>query len=165
MKLVRRVFLVGLVSLNVTVAFQGASASAATTISVATYGAKCNGTTNDTAAIQSALDAASAAGGGTVTLPGSTCLLNSFRPSSHPWRFYNLHISSGVMLQGVVGSSRLLQCPNGRQLIGKVPGATWIETSVVTFGNDYATVHYSHQPASRVVRNARASGEHSTGPC
>ena len=98
MKLISRTVLVGLVSLNIAVAFRGASASAATTISVATYGAKCDGVRDDTAAIQRALNAAAAAGGGTVTLPGSTCLLNSFRPSSHPWGFYNLHVPSGVTL-------------------------------------------------------------------
>src|SRR6516164_6732324 len=78
MKLTSRIVLVGLVSLDIAVAFHGASASAATTISVAAYGAQCDGVTDDRAAIQSALDAAAAAGGGTVTLPGSTCLLNSF---------------------------------------------------------------------------------------
>src|SRR5215472_8948798 len=102
MKLISRTVLVGLVSLNIAVALQGAS------ISVSTYGAQCDGVTDDTAAIQSALNAAAAAGGGTVTLPGSTCLLNSFTPSLHPWGFYNLHVPSGVTLQGVI-ASKLLQ--------------------------------------------------------
>jgi polygalacturonase len=94
MKLIFRIVIMGLVSLDMAVAFQGV-ASAATTISVATYGAKCDGVTNDTAAIQSALNSAAAAGGGTVILPGSTCLLNSFTPSSHAAAFYNLHVPSG----------------------------------------------------------------------
>jgi polygalacturonase len=54
MKLIWRIVLAGLVSLDIAVTFQKASASAATTISVATYGAQCNGVTDDTAAIQSA---------------------------------------------------------------------------------------------------------------
>ena len=119
MKLTSRIVLVGLVSLDIAVAFHGASASAATTISVAAYGAQCDGVTDDRAAIQSALDAAAAARGGTVTLPGSTCLLNSFTPSSHPWAFYNLQVPSGVTLQGVTGS-KLLQGPGGRQSIAHI---------------------------------------------
>jgi hypothetical protein len=143
MKQIYRSGLAGLVSLNIAVAFQGASASAATTISVAAYGAQCDGVTDDTAAIQSALNAAAAAGGGTVTLPGSTCLLNSFAPSSHPWGFYNLHIPSGVTLQGVIGS-KLLQGPGGRQNISQVPGATSISNTVLTVGNNYATIQFQN---------------------
>jgi hypothetical protein len=134
MKLIFRIVLVGLVSLNIAVTFQGASASAATTISVATYDAKCDGVTDDRAAIQSALNAAAAAGGGTVTLPGSTCLLNSFEPEIHPWHFYNLKIPSSVTLQGTTGS-KLLQGPGGRQLISKIPGAQWVANLVVLAGN------------------------------
>ena len=141
MKPISRIVLAGLVSVNIAVAFRGATASAATTISVATYGAQCDGVTDDTAAIQSALNAAAAAGGGTVTLPGSTCLLNSFAPSSHPWHFYNLHVPSGVTLQGVI-ASKLLQGPGGRQSISQVPGAAWIGNTVVTVGNDYATIRF-----------------------
>src|SRR5215469_9096604 len=141
MKLISRTVRVGLVSLNIAVAFQGASASAATTISVATYGAQCDGVTDDTTAIQSALNAAAAAGGGTVTLPGSTCLLNSFTPSLFPWGFYNLNVPSGVTLQGVIGS-KLLQGPGGRQNISKIPGATSISNTVLTVGNNYAVIQF-----------------------
>src|SRR5215467_765264 len=143
MKLISRIVLMGLVSLSIAVAFQGV-ASAATTISVATYGAKCDGVTNDTAAIQSALNAAAAAGGGTVTLPGSTCLLNSFTPSSHAAAFYNLHVPSGVTLQGVIGS-KLLQGPGGRQSISKIPGATSISNTVIAVGNNYATIQFQNK--------------------
>ena len=95
-----------------------APAFAYTIVSVTSYGAQCNGVTDDTPAIQAALNAAAAAGGGTVTLPNSTCLLNSFSPSAHAWSFYNLHIPSGVTLQGGFGS-KLLQGPGGRQKIGR----------------------------------------------
>jgi hypothetical protein len=135
MKLIYPTVLLGLVSLNIAVAFQGAS------ISVATYGAQCDGVTDDTAAIQNALNAAAAAGGGTVTLPGSTCLLNSFSPSSHPWQFYNLHVPSNVTLQGVI-ASKLLQGPGGRQSFNKIPGATWIGNTVIAVGNNYAVVTF-----------------------
>src|SRR6516165_8478348 len=137
MKLISRTVLVGLVSLNIAVAFQGAS------LSVATYGAQCDRVTDDRAAIQAALDAAAAAGGGTVILPGSTCLLNSFAPSSHPWGFYNLHVPSAVTLQGVIGS-KLLQGPGGRQSISKVPGAASIGNTVVAVGNNYATIQFQN---------------------
>ena len=143
MKLNHRSVLVALLSLDIAVAFHGACASAATMIRVASYGAKCNGVTDDRAAIQSALNAAAAAGGGTVPLPGSTCLLNSFAPSSHPWQFYNLHIPSNVTLQGVAGS-KLLQGPGGRQSISKIPGATWVSNTVVTVGNNYATIQFQN---------------------
>ena len=128
----------GLVSVNVAFAFQGAP------ISVGTYGAQCDGVTDDTAAIQSALNAAAAAGGGTVTLPGSTCLLNSFSPSSFPWGFYNLHVPSGVTLQGVIGS-KLLQGPGGRQSISKIPSATSISNTVIAVGNNYATIQFQNK--------------------
>src|SRR5215467_9515671 len=143
MKPVSRIVPLGLVSFSLLVGFHGASAFATTTISAATYGAQCDGSTDDTAAIQSALNAVAAAGGGTVILPGSTCLLNSFSSSSHPWAFYNLQIPSGVTLQGVTGS-KLLQGPGGRQSISNVPGATWIGNTVVAVGDNYAVVTYQN---------------------
>jgi hypothetical protein len=142
MKLVS--LLVPLVLSLIVVVFQGASVFAATTISVASYGAQCDGVTDDTAAIQSALNDAAAAGDGTVTLPGSTCLLNSFSPSANPAAFYNLHVPSGVTLQGVIGS-KLLQGPGGRQTISKVPGATSIGNTVIAVGNDYATIQFQNR--------------------
>jgi hypothetical protein len=135
--------LLRLISFSIFAGFHGASVFASTIISVASWGAKCDGITDDTSAIQEALDAAAAAGGGTVTLPKSTCLLNSFHPSSHPWKFYNLHVPSGVTLHGVTGS-KLLQGPGGRQDINNVPGATWIENTVVAVGNDYANAQFQN---------------------
>jgi len=143
LKRVLRVILVRLVSFSIVVCFHAASVFAAITIGVASYGEKCNGVTDDRSAIQNALKAAYAAGGGTVTLPDSTCLLNSFAASSHPWIFYNLHIPSSVTLQGTAGS-KLLQGPNGRQLIGNIPGASYIENTVVAVGNDFASIHFQN---------------------
>jgi polygalacturonase len=48
------------------------SASAAGTFNIRDYGATGNGSSNDSAAIQKAVDAASAAGGGTVRVPSGT---------------------------------------------------------------------------------------------
>jgi hypothetical protein len=143
MKGISTIVPIGLVSLCLAVAFHGASAFAATTISVVAYGAQCDGVTDDTAAIQAALNAAAAAGGGTVSLPGSTCLLNSFTPSLFAWGFYNLIIPSNVTLQGVSGS-RLLQGPQGRQKITNVRGATSIGNAVITVGNNPGTIQYQH---------------------
>jgi hypothetical protein len=139
MKRVSRIVVFSLVSCI----FREASVFAVTTISVVSYGAKCDGATDDTSAIQAALNAAAAAGGGTVTLPSSTCLLNSFAPSSHPWAFYNLHVPSGVTLQGVTGSM-LLQGPGGRQRIGNVSGALWIWNTVVAVGNNYSVIEFQN---------------------
>lgn len=47
-------------------------ANAATTVSVYSFGATGDGSTNDRQAIQDAIDAVAATGGGTVTLPGGT---------------------------------------------------------------------------------------------
>src|SRR6516165_3319527 len=133
-----------------------AAAHAQGTFPVTSYGAKCDGTTDDTAAIQATLDAAAAAGGGTVTLPGAICLLNSSNPSSHPWDFYNLHIPSGVTLQGTTGS-KLLQGPNGRHAV--VSGATYVQNSVLAVGNNYEVVTYNG--ATFYALNAITAGNNS----
>ena len=62
-----------------------APAAPAASFRVTDFGAVFDGKTDDTAAVQKAIDAAEAAGGGVVAFPAGTCLLNSCRPSSHPW--------------------------------------------------------------------------------
>jgi hypothetical protein len=71
---------------------------------------------------------------------GSTCLLNSFTPTVNPAAYYNLHVPSGVTLQGVIGS-KLLQGPGGRQSISNVPGVTSI-SNVLTVGNNYTNIRF-----------------------
>lgn len=57
------------------------SPASATVFNVKDYGATGNGSTDDTAAIQSAIDAASTAGGGTVWFPAGTYMVT---PTSSP---------------------------------------------------------------------------------
>src|SRR5581483_10908421 len=61
---------------------------------VKTFGAKGDGTTADTAAINKAIEAASAAGGGTVEFPAGNYLSFSIRLKSH----VALHLESGATI-------------------------------------------------------------------
>ncbi|MGA7159347.1 MAG: glycoside hydrolase family 28 protein [Acidobacteriaceae bacterium] len=72
------------------------SAHAETTCNVHTYGAKANGTTNDTHAIQSAIDACAHKGGGTVLLTAGTYLSAPIVLKSN----INLHLDKGATLLG-----------------------------------------------------------------
>jgi len=68
-----------------------------TTHRVTSYGATGDGHTLDTRAVQAAVDAAHAAGGGKVVIPaGGTYLVGSIELRSH----VELHIESGAVLQG-----------------------------------------------------------------
>jgi polygalacturonase len=64
------------------------------TCDVATFGAKGDGKTLDTAAIQRAVDACAARGGGTVLLPAGTFLSGTIVLADH----ITLHISAGATL-------------------------------------------------------------------
>jgi polygalacturonase len=73
-----------------------ADAPPAITCDVRAYGAKGDGTTNDAAAIQAAIDACAAAGGGTVLLQGGTFLSGMIRLKSH----IAFHVDATATLRG-----------------------------------------------------------------
>jgi parallel beta-helix repeat protein len=75
---------------------------------VKAYGAVGNGTTDDTAAIQSAINAASSAGGGTVFLPPATYI-------AHP--DVGIIMASNVKLIGV-GNSSIIKIPDSYNING-----------------------------------------------
>jgi polygalacturonase len=67
----------------------------ATIFNIKQYGAVGDGVTNETAAIQSAIDAAAKAGGGIVEIPAGTFQCGPFRLSSQ----INLRLDGGALLQ------------------------------------------------------------------
>ncbi len=71
-------------------------AAATTTLNIRHYGATGDGKTMDTAAIQKTIDAASAAGGGTVVFPPGTYLSGSINIKSH----VKLQLDKGATLLG-----------------------------------------------------------------
>ncbi|WP_084598569.1 glycosyl hydrolase family 28 protein [Actinoplanes subtropicus] len=78
-----------------------ASASAAGTFNIRDYGATGNGSSNDSGAIQKAIDAASAAGGGTVRVPSGTYKsANTIHLKSH----ITVQLDSGATITGASGS-------------------------------------------------------------
>ncbi|HLK59883.1 MAG TPA: glycosyl hydrolase family 28-related protein, partial [Chthonomonadaceae bacterium] len=112
----------------------GAAPPGANHITVTSFGARGDGANDDTAAIQAAINALESRGGGTLTIPRGTYLLNSYKPSPHPWYFYNLRVGSNITVQGEPGA-RLLQGPSGRAKMAAIPGATEVATSVLVFGS------------------------------
>ena len=70
--------------------------SVPTMLDVRAFGARGDGTTRDTAAIQAAVDAVSAAGGGTVVLPAGTFLSGTIVLTSR----VTLHLARGAVLLG-----------------------------------------------------------------
>lgn len=73
-----------------------AQSSTSTVFSVTTYGAVCDGATDDTAAIQQALDAASAASG-TVVFPQGTCMTGALYVGSNT----TVQIDEGATLKAI----------------------------------------------------------------
>ena len=70
-------------------------AASAAVFDVKTYGAAGDGRTLDTAAINKAIEAAAAAGGGTVTFPAGTFVSGTIRLKSH----VSIHLDSGATLE------------------------------------------------------------------
>jgi Pectate lyase superfamily protein len=103
------------------------------TVTVST--ADPTGVTDARAAIQNAIDSVASSGGGVVRLSTGTYLLDSYRPSTHPWKFYNLRLPSKVLLTGDPGTV-LRQGPHGRASV--LSGADYVENDVIAVG----TVNY-----------------------
>ncbi|MEI9974440.1 MAG: hypothetical protein WDO73_21795 [Ignavibacteriota bacterium] len=81
-------------------------------------------------------------GGGVIHLPKGTYLLNSYRPSTHPWKFYNLRVPSNVTLEGEPGTV-LLQGPAGRAPLP--PRADHVENNVLAIGTpNYQSVTFQN---------------------
>jgi hypothetical protein len=145
----------------------------AATYDVTAYGAIGNGVHDDTPNIQAAINAAQAAGGGTVYFPNTsanTYLLNSFTQSiDHPWCYYNLVVNSNVILQGdTTAQIKLLQGPNGRQLLSNLPGATWVRNSVVAVNPRYSAIawqppYVSLYPINNTTANSNTVTIKNTG--
>jgi hypothetical protein len=114
------------------------------TINVMNAGAKGDGVTDDTPAIQAAISLLESQGGGILIVPAGTYLLNSYYPSPHPWFFHNILVGSNVFIQGAPGA-RFLQGPGGRAPIQ--PGATYVRNSVLVFGSANYVVNTFQNPA------------------
>ncbi len=112
----------------------GTGTAAASVVNVKDYGAKGDGVSDDTPKIQAAINALTAAGGGTLQVPAGTYLLNSYQPSLHPWFFYNLMVGSNIRVQGARGA-KFLQGSGGRA--PEVAGAPQVRNTVLVFGNPY----------------------------
>lgn len=112
------------------------------TVSVKDFGAKGNGITDDTDAIQNAANLLEMRGGGILRVPAGTYLLNSYKPSVHPWFFYNVRVGSNILIQGEPGA-RFLQGPRGRSPM--VAGASEVRNSVLVFGSaNYAVITFQN---------------------
>jgi Pectate lyase superfamily protein len=115
---------------------------AAAETNVVSMGADPTGVKDSRAAIQRAIDAASAAGGGIVTFPSGTYLLDSYQKGSHPWVFYNLLVPSNVTLAGSP-ETLLLQGSGGRAPLPT--GARRVTNVVVAIGTRFfATVRFQN---------------------
>ncbi|HEV8353226.1 MAG TPA: right-handed parallel beta-helix repeat-containing protein [bacterium] len=95
-----------------------AAAAPGLTVSVASYGARGDGVTDDTGAFQRALDAAASAGGGTVTIPAGTFRVIS-PPKGDRYYPYVLRLSSNVAVVGAGTASviRLDPVPPGQDTV------------------------------------------------
>lgn len=92
------------------------------------YGAKIDGSTDDRAAIQAALDAASAAGVGTVVFPAGTAYLGN-----------GVHIPSGVLLRGAGKGQTILKFAAGT-LAGRTISGVSMNCAIDMTGSRGASV-------------------------
>lgn len=114
-----------------------AAAGDATVVSVRDFGATGDGVHDDRPALQAAIDALTAKGGGTLRIPQGTYLLDSYCPATHPWGFHNLLVGSGIHIEGEPGVT-LLQGSNGRAPLP--PGATEVINCVLVVGTPLYSV-------------------------
>jgi hypothetical protein len=119
--------------------------STAAETSVISMGADPTGVKDSRPAIQRAIDSASAAGGGVVTFPSGTYLLDSYQKGSHPWIFYNLLVPSNVTLAGSTGAL-LLQGSGGRAPLPN--GAKRVLNVVLAVGTRYFASIRFQNPSS-----------------
>lgn len=98
-------------------------ATAATNVNVYAFGAIGDGTTNDRQAIQDAIDAVAAAGGGTVTLPGGTATTPAVFLSGN--LLLDSHVTLEIAANAVLKQSQnTADYANTPQLGRVIPGST-----------------------------------------
>ncbi|MGA9452471.1 MAG: glycosyl hydrolase family 28-related protein, partial [Verrucomicrobiia bacterium] len=85
-----------IIAVLIFLALDGAAADTAGVFNVFDYGARGNGTNNDTDAIQKAIDACAAQGGGQVLLPAGTFLTGALTLHSG----IDFHLANGAVLKG-----------------------------------------------------------------
>ena len=112
-------------------------------VNVRDCGARGDGRTDDRAAIQSAIDALAAKDGGVLRMPRGTYLLDSYRPATHPWGFYNLLVGSRIHIEGEPGAI-LLQGEHGRAPLPD--GATAVMNSVLVVGTPQYSIVTCQNP-------------------
>lgn len=132
-----------MVAVVLSVPGRAGSASYVPTVSVLSFGATGNGTSDDTPAIQAAINALEGYGGGILTVPAGTYLLNSYSGSPHPWYFYNLRVGSNIMINAD-HRAKFLQGPKGRAPMPA--GATEVATSVLVFGSANYVINTFQDP-------------------
>jgi len=122
---------------------------------IAVSGADPTGKLDTRVVIQRAIDTAAAAGGGVIFLRKGTYLLDSYQPSTHPWKFYNLRVPSNVTLDAEPGTV-LLQGRGGR---APLPSrAERVENNVIAVGTaNYQAVTFQDPRFNGGFRMAKAT--------
>lgn len=115
---------------------EGARSRAVAWFDVRSHGARGDGVTDDSKAIQGALDAARQAGGGVVFVPAGTYIVAPPGPAENGVRLGSLTIGSNVWLRG-----------EGRSSVLKVKGGI----------GSYRALFSSHPEASSPVENVTVS--------
>lgn len=96
--------------------WQGVGSSQYATVNVVTYGADPTGVRDSTTAIQNAINAVNASGGGVVLFPANSTFLVS--NSTATGEYGILTIYSNITLQGLDQNTSVIKCANGVQRLG-----------------------------------------------